>query len=90
MQWLNVSNTVLYTSTETYCLDLYSKQFLYELVQGLAPSITLDTNYNPNLANLWVAILSAENAIEVGSDVVASQACLDRAQYLRTNQSNYF
>jgi hypothetical protein len=90
VDWLDVSNTVLYTETETYCLALYNKQFLYELVQGMQPSITLDTNYNPNTANLWVAILGAENSVEVGGDIVASQACLDRATYLRTNQSNYF
>lgn len=90
VQWLDVSNVVLYTSTETYCLALYNKQFLYELVQGMQPSITLDTNYNPNIANLWVAILSAENAVEVGGDITASQAALDRATFLRLQQNLYF
>lgn len=90
--WLNSSNVVLYTLTQQFCFPLYNQQFLYELVQlqGLTPSIPQDTNYDANLAILWTSVRGAINAVEIGSDIAASQASLNRGTYLRLNQNLYF
>lgn len=92
VQWLDVSNTVLYTLTQYYCLSIYSKQFLYYLVQlqGLTPPIVADTNYSSNLSIVWANILGAINAIELASDLSASQNCLNRIAFMIQNQSLYF
>jgi hypothetical protein len=90
VDWVNSGGTVLYTSGNTYCFDLFSKNFLYSLVQGLVPPVTLDTVYSSNLAKLWTAVVGAENAITLASDLVASQACLSQAIYLQNNQNLFF
>ena len=92
VEWLDVSNVVLYESTESYCLANYSKSFLYylEQSQSLTPNIVQDANYSANLANLWAAVRGAINAIEEGNDLAASQNALNRANNYRLNQSLYF
>lgn len=92
VQWLDVNNSVLYTSTNQYAFAEYGKQFLYYLVQlqGLTPTIPADTNYNTNVAILWTAILGGLNAISINSDVAASQNSLNRATYMQLNQSLFF
>ena len=92
VQWLDVSNVVLYSSTQTYCLAYYNKQFLYYLVQlnSLTPSILQDTNYNTNVATFWTTIFGATNAVTIGADISASQNCLNRGTAMRLAQSKYF
>lgn len=92
--WLNASNVALYTLTQTFCFSIYTKQFLYYLVQGqsglLVPPITSDSNYDFNLGILWTAIKGAINAIEIANDVSASQTCLNRAFQLMQNENISF
>ena len=92
VEWMSVTNTVLYSSTQSYCLANYGKSFLYYLEQqnSLTPGIVQDTNYNTNLATLWAAIRGALNAVEEGNDISASQNALNRANNLRLNESLYF
>lgn len=92
VQWLDVSNTVLYSSTQSYCLAYYNKQFMYYLTnqESLSPGILQDTNYVSNKAALWVSIVGAVNAITFGADLSASQNELNIGTNLRLNQSNYF
>jgi len=90
VQWCDSGGNMLYESAQTYCFPLFSKQFAYQLIQGLVPPITLDTNYSASLANLWTSIIGAVNAVEVGGDIFASQNALNQAIYLRTNQSLFF
>jgi hypothetical protein len=92
IQWLNVSNAVLYTKTQSYCLAYYNKQFLYELVQAqaLTPNILQDANYNSNVATFWTTIIGAINSVEFGADIAAAQASLNRGTEMRLNQSKYF
>jgi len=92
VQWLDVSNAVLYSSTQSYCLANYSKSFLYylEQSQSLTPSIVQDQNYSANLATLWATVKGAINAVEEGNDIAASQNALNRANYMRLNQSLFF
>lgn len=92
VQWLNVSDVVLYTLTQLYCLDEYNKQFFYTLIQqqGLTPTIIQDANYFANMSTYWMNIIGAEQAVEIGADIAASQNCLDRATYMKNNTSLYF
>lgn len=92
VQWLNVSNTVLYTLTQQYCLPQYSKNFLYYLIQmqGLTPTIPADTNYNSNVAIFWTNIRGAMNAVEEADDISGSQNCLNRCAFMIQNQSKFF
>ena len=92
VQWLNVSNTILYTLTQVYCLPQFNKQFFYYLVQqqALTPSILQDINYASNMAVYWTNITGAIQAIEIGADVSASQNCLNRATNMMNDQAKYF
>ncbi len=92
VQWVDISGTALYSSTQSYCLANYSKSFLYylEQSQSLTPAIVQDANYSNNLATLWATVKGAINAVEEGNDIAASQNALNRANYMRLNQSLYF
>lgn len=92
VQWLDLSNTVLYTLTQQFCLALYSKQFFYYLIQlqGLTPTIPADANYNSNMALFWATVNGAINAVTLASDIAASQNCLNRATAMRLQQNLYF
>ena len=92
VQWLDVNNNVLYSSTQSYCFAYFNKAFLYQLVQAqaLTPSILQDANYNANVATFYTTIIGALNAVTFGSDIAASQACLDRGTTMRLAQSKYF
>lgn len=92
VQWLNVSNTVLYTLTELYCLAEFNKQFFYSLVQlqAITPSVLQDTNYAANMATYWTNIIAAIEAIEIGADLSASQNCLNRATNMMNESAKYF
>lgn len=92
VQWLDVSGNVLYTSSNVFCFPEYNKQFMYYLVQlqGLKPNVVQDNNYFGNMCQFWINVEGALVAIEVGADVSASQNCLDRASYMRLNQSLFF
>lgn len=92
VQWLDVSNAVVETLTQVFCLAQFNKQFFYYLVQqqALTPSILQDTNYAANMATYWMNITGAIQAVEIGADINASQNCLDRATYMMQNQQNFF
>lgn len=92
VQWLNVSNTVLYEASNNYCLDQFNRQFFYYLIQQLAlkPATLQDTNYASNLELYWVYIIGAENSVEIGDDIAACQNLLNMATNLMNNQTMYF
>lgn len=92
VDWLNSGSTILYTLTQQFCLDMYSKLFFYTLVQaqGVTPSIPQDTNYFSNMALFWATVEGAEQAIVLAQDLSGSQNCLNRCTYMRQNQSKYF
>jgi hypothetical protein len=92
VQWLDVSNAVLYTLTQEYPLAEFNKSFFYYLIQqqALTPGIIQDANYFSNLAVYWMNITGGIQAIEIGADVAAAQNCFDRATYMMQNQSKFF
>ncbi len=92
VDWLDVSDAVLYTVSETFCFAEYLKQFSYYLAQMIAvtPPIIGSTNYETNLGKLWTSITGAINAIEVNNDIACSQNNLDRGTYMKVNQQKFF
>lgn len=92
VQWLNVSNTVLYEDDANYALTQYNQQFYFYLIQQLAlrPATYQDTNYASNLALYWTYIIGAINAIDTGQSLSASQSLLDLATNMENDQSLFF
>lgn len=90
--WVNSGGTTLYSDDNTFVFTLYAEEFYYGLTQELAGNypIIADDNYYSNKFRLRTEIDSANNAISIGGDIAASQACLDRAKQLIDNQSLYF
>jgi hypothetical protein len=92
VDWLNVSNAVLYTKTSLTLFSLYNKTFYYSLTQFQAANfaVTQDTNYYNNKAKLWTFIISAENAVSIGGDIGNSQLAIDSATHLTDNENLFF
>lgn len=92
VQWLDVSDQVVNTLTQLYCLSEFNQQFFYYLFQqqALSPVIVQDNVYYNNLATYWMNITGAIQAIEIGADLASSQNCLNRATNMMNNQSKYF
>lgn len=87
VEWLDVSNTVLYDDDDDYPLIEYGKQFYFYLIQQLAlnPSTYQDSNYASNLALFWTYIIGAINAINIGSSLSASQALMNKETDMQNN-----
>lgn len=92
VDWLDVSNAILYTLTQVYPFAQYGKDFAYYLVQQQAMSypIVASVPYFNNFAILWGNIVGGVNAVTTGADIAAAQACFDRATNMRLNQQDYF
>lgn len=90
--WDNVSNVALYTDTNYYAFTLFSETFYYGLTQQQTsnPNIIQDTNYYNSKMILTCSIDEANNAIQYASDLVSAQGALDRANFLITNQNDFF
>jgi len=88
VQWLDVSNNVLYTKTIAFGFTAYNETFYYGLTQGEVPIITpamINSNYYQNKMLLRVFIDSGNQAITFASDIYSSQVAYDNATYLVTN-----
>ena len=95
VQWLDVSNVVLYSKTRLKGFTLYNETFYYSLTQTQAsqsvpPNILQDTNYYNNKIALRVNIDDGNQAITYGSDITTAQAAYDRATLMVTEEAKYF
>lgn len=95
VQWLNVSNVVLYSATDLKGYTLYNETFYYSLTQAQSaasnPSnIIQDTVYYTNKMKLRVLIDSGNQAITLGDDIASAQQCYNGATYLTNNQDLFF
>lgn len=92
VQWLDVSNNILYSLTILYCFPQFNKNFFYYLFQqqALSPIVVQDTWYYLNLSTYWSNIIGAIQAIEIGADIANSQNCLNRATNMMNNEAKYF
>jgi len=92
VQWLDVSNVVLYDKTLYYGFTCYNEDFDYELTQTVAgnPLLISDNNFWGNKSTLRGYIDSGNNAITRNSDIAAAQQCYDLATNMRTNSQYLF
>ena len=92
VQWLDVSNTVLYDKTLYYGFTCYNEDFDYQLTQTVAgnPLLISDNNFWGNKSTLRGYIDSGNNAITRNSDISAAQQCYDLATNMRTNSQYFF
>lgn len=94
VQWLDVSNTVLYTKTIAYGFSAYGETFYYGLTQNQVPiqnpAVALSTNYYQNKMKFRVFLDSADQAISFASDIYSAQVMYDAETEMITNESFYF
>jgi len=94
VQWLDVSNTVLYTKTIAYGFSAYGETFYYGLTQGQIaitnPALALSFEYYRNKMLFRVYLDSASQAISFASDIYAAQTCYNLESQMIVNQANLF
>jgi len=92
VQWLNVSNTILYEKSYLTGFTLYNESFDYQMTQVLSgnPLLINDHNFFANKSQLRVSIDSGNQAIFLAADIFGGQQCYDRATNLRLNSPYYF
>lgn len=93
VQWLNISNVVVYDSTQNAIgFTLYNETFDYGLTRNMAANYVLsnDNNFMANKSKLRTYIDSGNNAIELAEDLYNAQLCYDKATELRIGRQQYF
>jgi hypothetical protein len=92
VEWLDVSNNVLYSVSTLEGYTMYNETFYYGLTQNQVstPDIVNDTNYYNNKSILRTEIDSGNQAILYGNDITSAQNCYSRATYLVQNQNLFF
>ncbi len=92
VQWLDVSNVVLYDKTLYYGFTGFNEDFDYELTQLIAsnPLLMNDNNFWQHKNLLITLIDSGDNAISRASDIASAQQCYDLATQLREESVYYF
>jgi len=92
VQWLNVSNAVVQTVTNSYAFTAYNETFYYGLTESQVANSNLSasTNWYQTKLILRVELDSAIQAITFASDIFSAQAALNRATYISTNQAYFF
>jgi hypothetical protein len=92
VQWLDVSNTVIQTVTNSYAFTAYNETFYYGLTESQVANSNLSasTNWYQTKLILRVELDSATQAITFASDIFSAQSALNRATYISTNQAYFF
>jgi len=92
VDWLDVTDVVLYTKTILFDFEMYGLMGSFQLTQALSskPNTIQDANYWNNRIILTVNLDDANNAVTVGNNQFISQSALDRATYMLANQQLYF
>lgn len=92
VDWLSVTNAVLYTSSNTFAFVAYNMTFFYGLTESQVanPNLTASTNWYQTKLNLLVLVDSAKQSIAFASDIVSAQQSLNEATYISTNQAYFF
>jgi len=92
VQWLDVSNNILYDKTRYFGFTCFNEDFDYETTQNVAGNQLLmnDNNFWFNKSLLRTYIDSGDNAIERASDINAAQQCYNLATELHTDSQYLF
>ena len=92
IQWIDINGVVLYRLSQLYCFPQFNKNFFYSIIKlnAITPGDIQDTTYFQNVAQYWMLIVGAMNAIILGADIAASQNLLNRATNMMRNEAYYF
>lgn len=92
VQWLDVSNNILYDKVGYFGLTEFSEEFDYSLTANVASNSVLmnDNNWWRNKTLLRTLIESGNNAITNVSDIYAAQQCYNKATELYANRQYLF
>ena len=92
VQWLNVSNTVVYSKTSVLGFTAYNENFDFTLSQMLSGNSPLmnDNSFFSKKSKLRTMIDSGNQAISFASDYLTAQLCYDEATKLRVNSQYFF
>ena len=92
VQWLDVTDVVLYTSTEVIGFTSYNENFDYGLTQNMVanPINIQDDDFFQTKSELRTFIDSGNQAIERASDIVGAQQCYNAATNIRVKSQYYF
>jgi hypothetical protein len=87
VQWLNASNTVLYTKTILVQFNSYARTYRLKLIKAQAanPRLVNNQNYFDVLSQLTVFIDGANESVTLGGGITLAQLCNDNAYYLISN-----
>ncbi len=90
--WLDSGGATLYTFNDYYPLTKFNKNFAVYLgqQQALSPGITQDVNYANNWNIFWGYITQSIVMIEEAADISNSQNLMNKATYMRQNESKFF
>ena len=92
VQWLDVSDTVLYTKTILFNYAMYNNDFNYSLVYDEATGLASlnSTNWLMGRMKLYVALNDATTSVEAMSNITNAQSADDRGTYLRENKQLFY
>lgn len=92
VNWINVGNAILYTSSQIYPFTGYSESYYYGLTQSEAtnPGIVQSQTYLEKKSQLRTYIDDATQSISIGNDLGNSEAAILRAQYIIANANLWF
>ena len=92
VQWLDVNDVVLYTSSAYTGLTQFNEEFDYQLTQLQAgnPLLVNDGRFFELKSLLRTEIDSGNQALTLASDLYGAQLCYDRATNIRLNASVLF
>jgi len=91
VEWL-AGSTVVYTSTDEFCFNIYDYLFGLQVLQGntSSPDQVQDSAYLYSLIQLIVNIFNEESAIGIGGDIFSAQGAATRNLNFINNESYYF
>jgi hypothetical protein len=94
VQWLDVSNTVLYEKTVASGFDAFGWNFFYGLSDGqvpiVMPPVYLSNNYYQNKVTFYCLLVSAAQAITYASDIYKAQLAYDLDNNMIVNSNDFF
>lgn len=87
VQWLNVSNVVLYDKTIPVGLTLYNETYNYRLTRMFSanPLLINDDSFFDRMSKVRTVVDSGNQAISFAEDIFAAQQCYNYGSTIRIN-----
>lgn len=87
VQWLNVSNTVIYDKTIATGLTLYNETYNYGLTRMFSanPLLINDDDFFDRMSSVRTVVDSGNQAVSFAEDIFAAQQCYNYGSSIRIN-----